>query len=534
MSRGRLRVYLGMAPGVGKTFAMLDEGRRRLSRGTDVVVGIVETHGRRADRGAARRPRGRAAPAARVPRDDVRGDGPRRACWPAGPRSRWSTSSPTPTSPGPGNEKRWQDVDELLDAGIDVITTVNIQHLESLNDVVERITGVPQRETDPRRGGPRAPTRSRWSTSTPEALRRRMAHGNIYPPEQVDAALANYFRVGNLTALRELALLWLADRVDEGLQRYRAAARHRPSRGRPASGSSSRSPAAPRARRCIRRAARIAARTTGADLLAVHVVAQRRPGRRRPGRARPAAAPRASRWAARYHQVVGDDVAGRAARLRPGRERHPAGARRQPPRARSAPFLAGEGIGARGHARCRATSTSTSSPTRRRRGRGPAGPAGRGLTTSAAGAGCRAVALAAVLLPLLTLVLLAAARRPQPAQRHPAVPRRGRRWWRWSAGCWPGAGRRGRRQPAAQLLLHPAALHVHHRRAEQRAGPAGVRRGGGAGRRRRGRRASPGVRRRPARAARRGRRPWPALAGSVLRGETRCPRCSSGSARPSG
>ena len=112
MSRGRLRVYLGAAPGVGKTFAMLDEGRRGCARGTDVVVGLVETHGRAHTaeqlEGLEVVPRA----AARLPRDDVRRDGPRRACWPAGPRSRWSTSSRTPTSPAARHEKRWQDVDD--------------------------------------------------------------------------------------------------------------------------------------------------------------------------------------------------------------------------------------------------------------------------------------------------------------------------------------------------------------------------------------------------------------------------------------
>ena len=122
--------------------------------------------------------------------------------------------------PGSRNEKRWQDVEELLDAGIDVISAVNIQHLESLNDVVEKITGVPQRETVPD-AIVRAADQVEMVDMTPEALRRRMAHGNIYPPEKIDAALTNYFRSGNLAALRELALLWLADKVDEGLQRYR-------------------------------------------------------------------------------------------------------------------------------------------------------------------------------------------------------------------------------------------------------------------------------------------------------------------------
>ncbi len=107
----------------------------------------------------------------------------------------------------------------MLDAGIDVISTVNIQHLESLNDVVERITGVPQRETVPDEVVRRA-DQQELVDMTPYALRRRMAHGNIYPPEKIDAALSNYFREGNLDALRELALLWMADRVDEALQDY--------------------------------------------------------------------------------------------------------------------------------------------------------------------------------------------------------------------------------------------------------------------------------------------------------------------------
>ena len=154
-SRGRLRVYLGAAPGVGKTYAMLGEGHRRAERGTDVVVGFVETHGRQHTAEHARGPGGRAAPRARLPRHHLHRDGRRRGARPPARRWRWSTSSPTPTCPGSRNEKRWQDIEELLAAGIDVITTVNIQHLESVNDVVEKITGVPQRETRAGRRGPR-------------------------------------------------------------------------------------------------------------------------------------------------------------------------------------------------------------------------------------------------------------------------------------------------------------------------------------------------------------------------------------------
>jgi two-component system sensor histidine kinase KdpD len=171
--------------------------------------------------------------------------------------------------PGSRNEKRWQDVEELLDAGIDVISAVNIQHLESLNDVVEKITGVPQRETVPD-AIVRAADQVEMVDMTPEALRRRMAHGNIYPPEKIDAALTNYFRSGNLGALRELALLWLADKVDEGLQQYRtehqiqAAWEARERVVVALTGG-------PEGRTLIRRAARIAARSAGGDLLAVHV-----------------------------------------------------------------------------------------------------------------------------------------------------------------------------------------------------------------------------------------------------------------------
>ena len=167
---------------------------------------------------------------------------------PAGPRSCWSTSTPTPTRPGSRNEKRWQDVELLLDAGIDVISTLNIQHLESLNDVIERITGTVQRETVPDDVVRRA-DQIELVDMTPEALRRRMAHGNIYPAERIDAALGNYFRPGNLGALRELALLWVADRVEESLQRLPGDARASPRPGRRASASSSASPACPAATR---------------------------------------------------------------------------------------------------------------------------------------------------------------------------------------------------------------------------------------------------------------------------------------------
>ena len=207
--------------------------------------------------------------------------------------------------PGSVNEKRWQDVEELLDAGIDVISAVNIQHLESLNDVVEKITGVPQRETVPD-AIVRAADQVEMVDMTPEALRRRMAHGNIYPPEKIDAALTNYFRSGNLSALRELALLWLADKVDEGLQRYRTEHKIQgawEARERVVVALTG----GPEGKTLIRRAARIAARSSGGDLLAVHVTkSDGLTG------ADPAALASQRRLAesvgGTYHQVVGDDI----------------------------------------------------------------------------------------------------------------------------------------------------------------------------------------------------------------------------------
>ena len=150
--------------------------------------------------------------------------------------------------PGSAHPKRWQDVHELLDAGIDVVTTVNVQHLESLNDDVEAITGVKQRETVPDHVV-RDADQIQLVDLPPEALRRRLAHGNVYRAEQIDASLTQYFRVGNLTALRELALLWLADRVDDAL-RPTGATTASSRRGRRGSAWSSRSRAAPRGTRC--------------------------------------------------------------------------------------------------------------------------------------------------------------------------------------------------------------------------------------------------------------------------------------------
>lgn len=217
--RGRLRVYLGAAPGVGKTFAMLDEGNRRLHRGTDVVIGYVETHGRRkTGEQLGELP---LIPRAKVDyKGTVQEEMDLDAILARRPAVVLVDELAHTNMPGSRYEKRWQDVEAIRDAGIEVITTVNIQHLESLNDVTESITGVRQRETVPD-GVVRSADQIELVDMSPQSLRRRMAHGNVYAPDKIDAALSNYFREGNLTALRELALLWLADRVDEGMETYR-------------------------------------------------------------------------------------------------------------------------------------------------------------------------------------------------------------------------------------------------------------------------------------------------------------------------
>jgi two-component system, OmpR family, sensor histidine kinase KdpD len=267
--RGRLRVYLGAAPGVGKTVDMLSEGRRRAARGTDVVIGLYETHGREFTAEQV-------GDLPVIPRRVVVGRGVHLsemdtdAVLARHPQVALVDELAHTNAPGSVHEKRWQDVQQLLDAGIDVITTVNIQHLESLNDVVASITGIKQAETVPD-AVVRAAEQIELVDMTPQALRRRMAHGHVYPAERIDTALGNYFREGNLTALRELALLWLADRVDEGLDRYRAehgitgtwAARDRVVVALPG---------VPEGAMLLRRGARIAGRADGRSLIAVHVV----------------------------------------------------------------------------------------------------------------------------------------------------------------------------------------------------------------------------------------------------------------------
>ncbi|GAA0973646.1 MULTISPECIES: ATP-binding protein [Nocardiopsidaceae] len=304
MRRGRLRVFLGAAPGVGKTYTMLEEGRRLREEGGDVVVAVVETHGRC---GTAAMAEGVEA----VPRTTVshRGVGLAEmdldAVLARRPGTALVDEYAHTNAPGARHEKRWEDVSALLAAGIDVITTVNIQHIESLNDVVQRITGVPQRETVPDQVL-RAADQIELVDLAPQALRDRLAAGNVYPAERIDAALSNYFRLGNLTALRELALLWLADEVDSALKDYRA--EHRidstwEARERVVVALTG----GPEGETLLRRGARIAARSSGGELLAVHVSSQEGLREGRPGAL---AAQRAltEKLGGTFHQVVGDGI----------------------------------------------------------------------------------------------------------------------------------------------------------------------------------------------------------------------------------
>jgi two-component system sensor histidine kinase KdpD len=267
---GKFRIYLGAVAGVGKTFAMLDEGWRRHRRGADVVVGFVETHGRP-----------RTAELIRdlevIPRKVVSYRGSQfeemdvDAVLERRPELALVDELAHTNVPGSGrNDKRWQDVIELLNAGIAVITTVNVQHLESIADAVERMTATRVRERVPDWVVRRA-DQLELIDSSPEALRRRMLHGNIYPSEKVPDALTHFFRTENLVALRELALRFVADETEDELlaflrERHPDAVWETTERIMVAVTGAHGTDAV------LRRAARIAARTK-ADLHAVHVVA---------------------------------------------------------------------------------------------------------------------------------------------------------------------------------------------------------------------------------------------------------------------
>jgi len=213
--RGRLKVFLGMSPGVGKTYEMLRAARRRKAEGEDVVVGVVETHGRKETmsllRGLevmARRPI--AYRERTLLEFDIDAAIARR------PDLLLVDEYAHSNAPGSRHPKRWQDVEEILEAGIDVWTTLNVQHLESLSDVVLRITGVRQRESVPDSALSRADD-IELVDITPEELRKRLAEGKVYVPETARLASDNFFKVENLTALRELALRRAAQTVDDQL-----------------------------------------------------------------------------------------------------------------------------------------------------------------------------------------------------------------------------------------------------------------------------------------------------------------------------
>jgi two-component system sensor histidine kinase KdpD len=259
---------LGAAPGVGKTFAMLEEGRRLRDAGKRVLIAVVETHGRAATsalvEGLEVVPR-RKVDHRGVTLEEMDLD----AILDAKPEIALVDELAHTNAPGSKHEKRWQDVADILDAGIDVISTVNIQHIESLNDVVRQITGVVQRETIPD-AVLRGADQIELVDLAPQSLRDRLSEGLVYPAGRVDAALSNYFRLGNLTALRELALLWLADEVDSALKKYRAEqgiANAWNARERVVVALTG----GKEGETLLRRGARIASRSSGGELFAVHV-----------------------------------------------------------------------------------------------------------------------------------------------------------------------------------------------------------------------------------------------------------------------
>lgn len=287
------------------TFAMLQEAHQLLGSGRDVVVGIALDHGRVETQELVTgleiiTPRRVEPHGIGVQEMDVD------AVLARHPEVAVVDEYAHANAPGSRNGQRWQDVEELLGAGIDVLSTVSVQQLASLGDVVSAITEAPQKETVPDEIVRRADQIELVDIS-PELLRQRLADGNIYPRDRVDAALANEFRLGNLFALREVALIWLADRVDEGLAKYRASqgiTASWPARERVVVGLTG----GPEGEVLIRRASRILSRVNGGDLLAVHV---------RHSAGRPAGSPRTSEaqrqlvtdLGGSYHTVSGDDVA---------------------------------------------------------------------------------------------------------------------------------------------------------------------------------------------------------------------------------
>ncbi|HEY5252577.1 MAG TPA: universal stress protein [Acidimicrobiales bacterium] len=302
---GRFRIYMGAVAGVGKTFAMLDEGWRRHRRGADVVIGFVETHGRPRTAELIRDlevvPRMlvtyRDASFEEMDLDAVLARRPEVALV--------DELAHTNVPESGRNEKRWQDVIELLNAGINVITTVNVQHLESIADAVERMTGIRVRERVPD-WVVRKADQLELIDSSPEQLRRRMMHGNIYPQPKVQDALTHFFRKENLVALRELALRFVADETEEELLDY-LRDRHPTEMWDTTERIMVAITGAPGTDAVIRRAARITARMK-ADLHAVHVVATE-PSRQRDAAPLNALERLADDLGAQWHEIIRDDPA---------------------------------------------------------------------------------------------------------------------------------------------------------------------------------------------------------------------------------
>lgn len=284
---------------------MLQEAHQLAALGRDVVVGIIDDHGRKDVQGLV---------------TGLWSSGPGQGLPPGGPEPTWDVEAVVnrkpeivvvddiahANSPGSRYAHRWQDVELLLASGIDVLSTASIQHLASLSDVVSSITGQPPGETIPDEIVRRA-DHIELVDIAPELLQERLLAGNIYPPDMVDAALANEFRLGNLSALREIALIWLADRVDEGLAKYRASegiTATWPARERVVVGLGD----GAEGEALIRRAFRILSRINGGDLLAVHIA---RPGRHGAVESRTLADQRqlVRELGGTYHTLSGKDVA---------------------------------------------------------------------------------------------------------------------------------------------------------------------------------------------------------------------------------
>lgn len=217
-TRGTLKLFLGYAPGVGKTFSMLSEATRRRERGEDIVVGVVETHGR--PRTAELVEKMEVIPRRRieyrgVPFEEMDVD----AILARKPQIVLVDELAHTNIEGSRNAKRWEDAQQLLDAKIDVLSTINVQHIETVAPTVQRVTGVEIRETVPDWVIQQA-DEVVMADLTPEALQTRMRRGDIYPAARVERALSNFFRRGNLIALRELALQHVSKAVDKTLTSY--------------------------------------------------------------------------------------------------------------------------------------------------------------------------------------------------------------------------------------------------------------------------------------------------------------------------